>query len=328
MADTRPTWSYEPGAHLAVLGPDLAAVLPGADPSQVARLWAAVDDGADLVGVLDRLLVDGLVALPELAAVSWDGAAQVTVLVRGAGAHVVVRTADGTVLVDGAAARTWVERSFERVRSVSVLAGGPGAREGDDAAVVDGDGPADVRAIAAGLVRVARVARTATDQPVEPAEPMVDSGAAPVVGSAAVDQPTEAYRVLGTGREPTREPAPGTPRLQVSDGREIVVDAVVVVGRSPEPRDRHAGSPPRLLRLASPQQEISGTHLEVRPGSGPDTGAVVATDLGSTNGTVVEHADGRSDALVPGVGAALGPGAVVHVGDGVTLRLLPSGEAR
>ena len=59
MADTRPTWSYEPGAHLAVLGPDLAAVLPGAHPSQVARLWAAVDDGADLVGVLDRLLVDG-----------------------------------------------------------------------------------------------------------------------------------------------------------------------------------------------------------------------------------------------------------------------------
>lgn len=52
------------------------------------------------------------------------------------------------------------------------------------------------------------------------------------------------------------------------------------------------------------------------------------TDLGSTNGTVVEHPDGESDALVPGVGAALGPGAVVHVGDGVTLRLLPSGGAR
>lgn len=241
MADTRPTWSYEPGAHLAVLGPDLAGVLPGAHPSQVARLWAAVDGGADLVGVLDCLLVDGLVELTGLAAVSWDGVAQVTVLVRGTSAHVVVRTADGTVLVDGASARSWVERSFERVRSVSVLAGGPGTRED---AGVDGDGPADVRAITAGLVRVARVARTATDQPVGPPESVVDPGSAPAVGSAAADQPTEAHPVPpGAGQEPTREPVPGAPRLRVSDGREIVVDAVVVVGRAPGPRDRHAGSP-------------------------------------------------------------------------------------
>ncbi len=349
MTDTSPTWSYEAGAHLAVLGPRLAVVVPADQRDLAARLWSVVDEGGDLLAVADALAAGGLTALPGAAVIAWEGGDRVTVLTRGSDPRVVVRSGDGTALVDGVSARTWVERSFERVRSVSVLAG--------DRDVHAREGAGEVLGITAGLVRVSRVARSVTDplgdlgpDATEPAVGPVDDAddahdaddqaevdprgdAGPGTGPVAQgpveppqptlppsDQPTEAHPALPGVAGPAHDG--GTPRLRVSDGREVVVDSVVVVGRSPGPRDRHAGAPPRLLRLESPQQEISGTHLEVRPGTGPDAGAAVVTDLGSTNGTVVEHTDGVPEALVPGVGVALGPGAVVHVGDGVTLSLL------
>lgn len=352
MTDPTPTWSYEPGEHLAVLGPHLAVVVPAAQRALAARLWQVVDEGGDLLAVVDVLAAGGLRAVAGAAVVAWEGGDRVTVLARGTDPRVVVRSSEGTALVDGTATRTWAERSFERVRSVSVLAG--------DRAAEENDGPAEVLGLRSGLVRVSRVARTVTDphgghpdaddtpaagDPGADTEPVVDPrheaepgpvtapDRAPVAEGPAeppqpvlppAEQPTEAHSVLPGpwGRDAAATTGRGTPRLRVSDGREVVVDAVVVVGRSPGPRDRHAGAPPRMLRLQSPQQEISGTHLEVRPGTGPDAGAAVVTDLGSTNGTVVEHVDGPPEALVPGVGVALGAGAVVHVGDGVTLTLL------
>lgn len=365
MADTRPTWSYEPGEHLAVLGPRLAVVLPGDHRDLATRLWALVDEGADLVAVADVLAAGGLAALGGVAVVAWEGEDRVSVLARGVDPRVVVRTGDGTALVDGTTARTWVERSFERVRSVSVLAGDGRPPAADDDAV-------DVRAMTAGLVRVARLARTVTDPLADPgAEPRADPLAGPQDAAAVPsgppagpiapvegpveppqptippserapldDQPTEAHPAAVPASPPDPlpdlppDPLPtgtstvrGTPTLVVSDGRELAVDGVVVVGRSPGPRDRHAGAVPTLLRVESPQQEISGTHLEVRPGTGPDAGAAVVTDLGSTNGTVLEHPDRGPEALVPGVGVALTPGTVVHVGDGVTLRVTTGGDA-
>lgn len=381
MTDPSPTWSYEPGEHLAVLGPRLAVVVPADRGALAARLWAVVDGGGDLVQVADVLAAEGLAALPGAAVVAWEGGGRVTVLARGTDPRVVVRSGEGTAVVDGTAARTWVERSFERVRSVSVLAGDRGPED---------DVQGHVLGVPAGLVRVSRVARTLTDPlgdrapEAEVADPVADPVSGPGADTepavpepdpepheephqepheepqeepqeepeqeheerepqpptasvargpaeppqptlAPADQPTEAHSVL-PGATTWPGEGDGAPRLRVSDGREVVVDSVVVVGRSPGARDRHAGADPRLLRLDSPQQEISGTHLEVRPGTGPDAGAAVVTDLGSTNGTVVEHAAGPPEALVPGVGVALGPGAVVHVGDGVTLRLLGPGD--
>lgn len=337
MTDTTPTWSYEPGEHLAVLGPHLAVVVPADQRALAARIWRVMDAGGDLLAVVDVLAAGGLGALAGAAVVAWEGEDRLTVLARGTDPQVVVRSGEGTALVDGTGVRTWTERSFDRVRSVSVLAGDRGSEEQD--------GPGEVLGLGAGLVRVSRVARTVADplggrglleaaglgtDPDPESDPRTDPDpvSAPVAQGpveppqptlAPADQPTEAHAVLPGPWGPAEA---RTPLLRVSDGREVVVDAVVVVGRSPGPRDRHAGAPPRMLRLESPQQEISGTHLEVRPGTGPDAGAAVVTDLGSTNGTVVEHADGAPEALVPGVGVALGPGAVVHVGDGVTLTLL------
>jgi hypothetical protein len=94
----------------------------------------------------------------------------------------------------------------------------------------------------------------------------------------------------------------------------------VVIGRSPEAR-RPGDEQARLVPVPSPQQEISSTHLEIRPGSGADHGSAVATDLGSTNGTVVVQPGLPAEDLQPGIAVALVPGAIVDLGEGVTIQV-------
>ncbi len=110
-------------------------------------------------------------------------------------------------------------------------------------------------------------------------------------------------------------------RLVLSNGQTVDVDRAVLVGRAPEARRFGAGEPPRLVTVPSPHQEISSTHLEVRPGSGADHGSAVVTDLGSTNGTVLVQPGLAPEALQPGIAVQLIPGAIVDLGDGVTIQV-------
>ena len=73
--------------------------------------------------------------------------------------------------------------------------------------------------------------------------------------------------------------------------------------------------------MPSPNQEISSTHIEVRPGSGADHGSAVVTDLGSTNGTVVVQPGLPPEELQPGTAVQLIPGAVIDLGDSVTIQV-------
>ena len=109
--------------------------------------------------------------------------------------------------------------------------------------------------------------------------------------------------------------------LVVSDGQEVEVDGAVLVGRAPEARRFSAPGQPRLVTVPSPLHEISSTHLEVRPGSGADQGSAVVTDLGSTNGTVLVQPGLGPEELRPGIPVQLIPGAVINLGDGVTIRV-------
>lgn len=110
-------------------------------------------------------------------------------------------------------------------------------------------------------------------------------------------------------------------RLVVSNGETIDVDRAVLVGRAPEARRFTSTEQPRLVTVPSPQQEISSTHLEVRPGSGADHGLAVVTDLGSTNGTVLVQPGLGPEELQPGIAVQLIPGAVIDLGDGVTIQV-------
>lgn len=125
---------------------------------------------------------------------------------------------------------------------------------------------------------------------------------------------------------PGQPPAPSVTaepvaRLQFSNGETVDVDRAVLIGRAPEARRFTSTEQPRLVTVPSPQQEISSTHLEVRPGSGADHGSAVVTDMGSTNGTVLQQPGLPPEDLQPGLPVQLLPGAVIDLGDGVTIRV-------
>lgn len=109
--------------------------------------------------------------------------------------------------------------------------------------------------------------------------------------------------------------------LSFSSGEEVDVDRVIVVGRAPEVGRFSAEDQPLLVTVPSPHQEISSTHVEVRPGTGVDHGAAVVTDLGSTNGTLVVQPGLGPEELRPGVPVQLMPGALIDLGDGLTIRV-------
>lgn len=116
------------------------------------------------------------------------------------------------------------------------------------------------------------------------------------------------------------EPGP-VAHLSFSSGEEIDVDRLVVIGRSPDAGRFSADEQPMLVTVPSPHSEISSTHIEVRPGSGADRGSAVVTDLGSTNGTLVVQPGERPSELRPGVPLLLLQGALIDLGDGLTIRV-------
>jgi pSer/pThr/pTyr-binding forkhead associated (FHA) protein len=59
----------------------------------------------------------------------------------------------------------------------------------------------------------------------------------------------------------------------------------------------------------------------VRPGTGADHGTAVITDLGSTNGTVVVQPGIGPQDLAPGEPVQLLPGALIDIGDGITIQV-------
>ena len=154
-----------------------------------------------------------------------------------------------------------------------------------------GEGAGPDLTVQNGLVRVSRIQ-----------EPPVEHGA----GTGPVETPDAAARPVA--------------RLVISNGETVEVDRAVLIGRAPDAR-QIAAEQPRLVTVPSPQQEISSTHLEVRPGSGSDHGAAVVTDLGSTNGTVLVQPGLAPEDLQPGVAVQVLPGATLDLGDGVTIQV-------
>jgi hypothetical protein len=155
-----------------------------------------------------------------------------------------------------------------------------------------------------------------------PTPPVSDpfAGTFPPPDQPPVDDPTPV---------PDAAPAPQAPvvtaravaRLIFSSGETVDVDRSVLIGRAPEPRNFSANDQPHVVTVPSPNQEISSTHLEIRPGTAADHGSAVATDLGSTNGTVVVQPGLPPEDLQPGIAVQLIPGAILDLGEGVTIQV-------
>jgi hypothetical protein len=103
--------------------------------------------------------------------------------------------------------------------------------------------------------------------------------------------------------------------LRANDGTSAEVDRAVLVGRAPDPR-RSSFEAPRLMSLHSSGHDISRTHVQIAP----EGGQVVATDLNSTNGTVLVRPGARDrQELTPGEPVSVQPGSVLELGDGVSI---------
>jgi hypothetical protein len=138
----------------------------------------------------------------------------------------------------------------------------------------------------------------------------VPTAAIPVAPDEAVIHVVHALRIL-RGGAPVLGPGD-------ADAERIPLDPPVIVGRRPRPPRVVRGAEPRLVTVPSPLGEISGTHVAVRQ----ESGAIVVTDLGSTNGTAVLAPGADRLALRPGESLVVVPGTRVDLGDGVVLEIL------
>jgi hypothetical protein len=338
-----------PGEWYGVLGERVIVLLPPEAKARVAGLWETVDEGAGFDEVLDAVISRGLRGLPAFVLLSSEGR-DVRVVIRGAG-EAELDTPDGPVTIAGSADTTWVEQNVTGVSGLRVR-----VADGDGPSYDVGEGLVRV----AGVEHPARSATSAApaaepptvavpiEQPARilPPDPQLEAEkatAAAAEAAAMSAQPPVAPDLppgpmgavppvpdaLGLpGFDPIPEPpstsTPATPpvaRLLFSSGEVVDVDGPVVVGRAPE-HGRFAGDgQTRLVTVPSPYQEISSTHLEIRPGTGADHGAAVVTDLGSTNGTVVVQPGLPPEDLRPGIAMALVPGATIDLGEGVTIQV-------
>ena len=155
------------------------------------------------------------------------------------------------------------------------------------------------------------------ETPVVPATPEHDGQTSAGPSPGRVDRPP--HGIPGQPQAPAVTSRP-VATMVFSTGEVVDVDRAILVGRAPEARRFASSDQPRLVTVASPHQEISSTHLEIRPGSGADHGMAVVTDLGSTNGTVLVQPGLPPEDLRAGIAVSLIPGAVLDLGDGVTVQ--------
>lgn len=285
----------------------LAVLAADADDAVALRLWSTLsaasragDDGvATLSSVLSELASDGIAAVPDFALVELvDVRTRAVALAVRGGAQIIlaggdVRTGDG--------ATTWTESTAQEVTGLTLQLG--------PARILLGSLP-----LGRGVVRADRLDWGAGGD--APSSPAV---AAPAAASrrAASAAPAETVRrerlaeVIDDRTELSRAHRRAAPRpvLRIGSDRVLELDLPIVFGRSPRPA-AHPGA--RLVSLPSPRREISGAHLEVRL----DGDALVARDLGSTNGTIVREPDGSMQLLRHGAAARLAPGASLDLGDG------------
>lgn len=113
--------------------------------------------------------------------------------------------------------------------------------------------------------------------------------------------------------------APPVRGLEFSDGRRLIVDRTVLIGRNPRVEDGGmAADEPAVFAVESPKRDISRTHLRIST----DGARVLLEDLNSTNGTEVTTEQGSSFLLEPGEPALLEDGMVVNIGDHVAFRVV------
>jgi len=102
------------------------------------------------------------------------------------------------------------------------------------------------------------------------------------------------------------QPAPAAPLAVVLPDGQLLPEGFTLLGRGP----RRTAELPADHTVTLPDDSISRTHLALRVAAG----AVSATDLHSTNGTLLRRPDGQISPLVPGEETELTAGDEVNLG--------------
>ncbi len=109
----------------------------------------------------------------------------------------------------------------------------------------------------------------------------------------------------------------GVPAIRLSNGVRIPLDRTVLIGRAPEAGRLSMRDLPRLVNVASPNNDVSRTHAQVRI----EGDFVLVTDLNSTNGVLLVEPGSTPRRLHPDEPTQIFPGVIVDLGDGVTFEL-------
>jgi FHA domain-containing protein len=175
--------------------------------------------------------------------------------------------------------------------------------------------------------------------PLEPSAADRDAAAEHAAAGSAEPstRPTPAEHAAAASGEPSATPAEhagaasaplgsatGVPAFRIGGGEPHPVTGPVLIGRRPvasrvpDPR----GVLPELVTVASPRAVVSGTHLELRI----EGSRVVATDLRSTNGTIVRSATGARR-MRAGESIVVAPGTRLDLGDDTIIEILSAPSA-
>ena len=151
---------------------------------------------------------------------------------------------------------------------------------------------------------------------------------APVADPPAAPEAMSAEGLAGLGAETDTEATilrlaptnsgPAAPVAFLIHGGTVPVEVSrdVVIGRDPDARALTGRPVATVLRVPSPQTEISRSHCAVMMTT---PGSWALMDLGSANGTVLRHADGSFQDVTPMVTIALNDGDLIDVGEGTTI---------
>lgn len=97
------------------------------------------------------------------------------------------------------------------------------------------------------------------------------------------------------------------PRLRIDDGTTVALSEPIIIGRDPRDLDDRGR---RLVGITDLSRSMSKTHALLEPRDG----AVIVTDLGSTNGVMLMSPTGITE-ITPWVPTEVAPGSLIRLGD-------------
>ncbi|WP_350347126.1 FHA domain-containing protein [Agromyces sp. G08B096] len=276
----------------------------------------------------------GRAGVESFALVWWPAAGEpLTAVVRG-DAAVDLASPGGRRRLDSRGIRPWHLAEFRDVQALRIGAAGASLDAlGEATTAVEGPvarlraasvewHPDDAPQRAAGADRdTAEVPEPAGTGSGAPASATTESAATESLAPAfAATESAHAATESASAAAPTPAgPPPPDPVFgyRIAGGEARVASGAVLIGRRPAP-PRIPTAPVELVQVPAGASAVSATHLELRL----EGSRIVATDLRSTNGTVVRTATGTRR-MRSGESIVVSPGVELDLGGDTIVEILP-----